>query len=100
MLNGLALLFVGVYTGAVILHGNLNPLLNALAEEKQFFVWAAALGIVFAISNVDALGPLGKGIASLAVAGLAFNITRDADFHNLVALIKGDTATSPNHRRR
>lgn len=99
MLNGLALLFVGLYTGAVILHGNLNPLLDELAEDKEFIKWAAALAIVMAISNVDALGPVGKGIASLAIAGLAFNITRDVDFKNLVTLIKGDAATSPNHRR-
>lgn len=99
MLNGLALLFVGIYTGAVVMHGNLNPLFDAMAEDREFIKWAAALGIIMAISNTMALGPLGKGIASLAIAGLAFNITRDVDFKNLMALIKGDTATSPNHRR-
>lgn len=99
MLNGLALLFVGLYTGAVVIHGNLNALLAVLADDKEFLKWAVALGVVMAIAQTDALGSLGKGIAALAVIGLAFTITRDPDFKSLVTIMKGDKATSPNHRR-
>ena len=100
MLNGLALLFVGLYTGSVVLKGNLNELLRLLSEDREFIKWAIALGIVMAIANSQALGGLAKAIGALAVAGLAFNITRDVDFKNVVTLLKGDAATSPNHRRR
>lgn len=99
MLNGLALLFVGLYTGAVILHGNLNELLRLMAEDREFIKWAVALGIIMAIANTEALGGLAKAIAAVAIAGLAANITRDVDFKNLVTIMKGDGEISPNHRR-
>ncbi len=100
MLNGLALLFVGLYTGAVVIHGNLNPLLKALGEDKEFLKWAVALGIVMAISQTQALGSLAKAIAGLAILGLALTVTRDVEFQNFLALFKSDASASPNHRRK
>lgn len=75
MLNGLALLFASGYTGAALLRGNLGELLDLLKEEKNFIVWGGSLAIVVALYQSETLHPIGKGVLSIAITGLAARIT-------------------------
>lgn len=85
MLNGLILIMLATYGGAVLWQGRLDELVALLAKEGKFFQWAIALAIIAEVYKSPTLHPIGKALLTAAIIGLALRIISKTNAAALLA---------------